>query len=724
MGDIASINFKPTKLSIQEKHNDRSVMPSYVLKSGGLGIECNRNAQEARALRNGMIEKAKEDYKRCFNQPFKAKSYLWSAVVNLKPDSTMQDLERLTECFKEKYGFQCYQIAIHRDEGHVDDEGKEHINHHAHLEFVTLDEHTGKSMFRKGLITREVMSEIQTLTALVLQMKRGEYKNDHIDEQGNLIKGTGRKRIEPRAYGQLMERERKARQESEKELKSESNSLKNKLRAILNTLEDRVIKILEIRGETIKGICEKVNATTTINQINACMDFIKEDITQLELDKQELEKRPTLERAQKLEQQARTAQQELVRERRAGQDNIKGFCKELRKAMAGRGFKREHFSRLEQLANQANEQAISFSEFQRLALAIFGEYGEVFREQYKDYISPDDLEAKRFEDFKSLCLLADRYNMPKVAIADEAKKRVENSIQQLKSGKISLENDLMELCKLVGAKWTIPEYAKEDIEKSIKELQVQAGKTQELTTRAESAEAKANNAENDKAELEGAINTTYSALIEGQKAGDELTALDKLTAVEVKGLEVLKTIDTQQGTITELEGQVNQQAGEIKELKGELTNKTQELVTATQNATQSTESKQKVDTAFNDLKAKYEALEGDYNALQTQNTEDKGKIQKLNDELARLEAQVSTSSAPANPSAQSNPYQSPEQEYTALIAEINKLDPQIAQTLLNHFWDNSLSFVHEARNTLEALKKGTPPPQPPLQPQSGGGKRI
>ncbi|WP_233702839.1 mobilization protein [Helicobacter felis] len=201
MGNIASINFKPTKLSIQEKHNDRSVMPSYVLKSGGLGIECNRNAQEARALRNGMIEKAKEDYKHCFNQPFKAKSYLWSAVVNLKPDSTMQDLERLTERLKERYGFQCYQIAIHRDEGHVDDEGKEHINHHAHLEFVTLHESTGKSMFRKGLITREVMSEIQTLTALVLQMKRGEYKNDRIDEQGNLIKGTGRKRIEPRAYG-------------------------------------------------------------------------------------------------------------------------------------------------------------------------------------------------------------------------------------------------------------------------------------------------------------------------------------------------------------------------------------------------------------------------------------------------------------------------------------------------------------------------------------------
>ncbi|WP_285602058.1 hypothetical protein [Helicobacter sp. NHP22-001] len=34
MGNIASINFKPTKNPIQEKHSDRCVAPSHVLKSG------------------------------------------------------------------------------------------------------------------------------------------------------------------------------------------------------------------------------------------------------------------------------------------------------------------------------------------------------------------------------------------------------------------------------------------------------------------------------------------------------------------------------------------------------------------------------------------------------------------------------------------------------------------------------------------------------------------
>ncbi|CRF52624.1 hypothetical protein HAL07_10890 [Helicobacter ailurogastricus] len=34
-----------------------------MLKSGGLGIECNRDAKEARALRDSLVEQAKINYK-------------------------------------------------------------------------------------------------------------------------------------------------------------------------------------------------------------------------------------------------------------------------------------------------------------------------------------------------------------------------------------------------------------------------------------------------------------------------------------------------------------------------------------------------------------------------------------------------------------------------------------------------------------------------------------
>uniref|UniRef100_UPI000CF0580A hypothetical protein n=1 Tax=Helicobacter felis TaxID=214 RepID=UPI000CF0580A len=128
MGNTSSINFKQTKNKVQTQHNDRSKEPSYLLpqedveKVGG-GVEVNRSADQAEALKNAIVKKAILDYKEYRGQKFQAKSYLWSAVVNIKPDTTMQDLERLATHFKNKYGFQCYQIAIHRDEGHKDEEG-------------------------------------------------------------------------------------------------------------------------------------------------------------------------------------------------------------------------------------------------------------------------------------------------------------------------------------------------------------------------------------------------------------------------------------------------------------------------------------------------------------------------------------------------------------------------------------------------------------------------
>ncbi|WP_104695976.1 hypothetical protein [Helicobacter salomonis] len=73
--------------------------------------------------------------------------------------------------------------------------------------------------------------------------------------------------------------------------------------------------------------------------------------------------------------------EQLKKERNARQDEIKSFCKELRKVMAGKGFKREHFSQLEQWVDQVQDQAVSFTEFQRVALAIFGDYGAVFAKE-------------------------------------------------------------------------------------------------------------------------------------------------------------------------------------------------------------------------------------------------------------------------------------------------------------------------------------------------------
>lgn len=198
MAQISSINFKKSN-PIQTQHNDRDLPPSYLI---GGKVECNLNHKEALALKNQIIKDAIEAYTKNTKQKFQAKSYEWSAVVNIKPDTTMNDLENLSKHFQEKYGFQCYQIAIHRDEGHINEQGEKIINHHAHIEFITLDKRTGKSMFRADLQKPKALRQIQSEVAEILKMERGVDKRK-----------SGAKRIEPRAYAVLKEKEKREKKQ-------------------------------------------------------------------------------------------------------------------------------------------------------------------------------------------------------------------------------------------------------------------------------------------------------------------------------------------------------------------------------------------------------------------------------------------------------------------------------------------------------------------------------
>lgn len=106
-------------------------------------------------------------------------------VAVIKPETTMNDLRELGSKLKERFGIECFQIHIHRDEGHIvtEDEAKAAkalgeevkegtilINHHAHLIFDWQDKKTGRSIKLKP----EDMREMQTIIAEVLGMERGE----------------------------------------------------------------------------------------------------------------------------------------------------------------------------------------------------------------------------------------------------------------------------------------------------------------------------------------------------------------------------------------------------------------------------------------------------------------------------------------------------------------------------------------------------------------------
>lgn len=169
-------------------HNDRTEAkePEYLLPVEHRGKnECDRSAIDAGKMIEDLYARAKENYKKQTGQSLQAKSYTWEAVINLNADHTLQDVQRLTKEIEKETGFTSVQIAIHRDEGHINERGIAERNLHAHVTFFTLDRQSGKQLYRKqatekqkaeGIVPmdRERLSKLQDLTAATLSMERGK----------------------------------------------------------------------------------------------------------------------------------------------------------------------------------------------------------------------------------------------------------------------------------------------------------------------------------------------------------------------------------------------------------------------------------------------------------------------------------------------------------------------------------------------------------------------
>lgn len=210
MGQISSLNFKKS-IAINIEHNNRSMPPTYLLVKGGKGFQSRYvafdGAKSAVESRDKYVEACQQAYLREKGKKFQAKSFLWSAVINLKESSTIDDVKKVKNYLEKETGFKCYQYSHHADEGYIDDDGVVQINYHAHLEFCTLDLATGINLQRK--LTPAKLRELQTGVAAVLQMERGEDKRI-----------SGRQRIEPRQYARAakMLKEKAAPEAEVKEL--------------------------------------------------------------------------------------------------------------------------------------------------------------------------------------------------------------------------------------------------------------------------------------------------------------------------------------------------------------------------------------------------------------------------------------------------------------------------------------------------------------------------
>lgn len=150
-----------------ENHNQRFITPKYLISPSNDNVH----------IGDFSIQKKREEIENKYLQNVgqkmqKKATPIREAVVLLPNDdneANIQKLFLLSDRLQEQYGIKAFQWHIHNDEGHIEKEtGEIKYNYHSHIVFDWTDD-KGKSI----KLNKQDMSEIQTITAEVMEMERG-----------------------------------------------------------------------------------------------------------------------------------------------------------------------------------------------------------------------------------------------------------------------------------------------------------------------------------------------------------------------------------------------------------------------------------------------------------------------------------------------------------------------------------------------------------------------
>jgi cysteinyl-tRNA synthetase len=183
-----------------------------------------------------------------------------SAIVNLDERHGPDDIQKLIKYLEEKLGTKVIQVAIHKDEGYINENGERHINYHAHIEMVGLD-NEGRSIRKK--LDRKTLREIQTDIAKILGMERGQD-----------VRKTRRKRLNTYQYKEAMRIKEAEIAELKKELKNKEEIIK-KLRKNNEKIMKENEELKAEKARLIKALKDIRRAIKTLNKYVAA--YNKED---------------------------------------------------------------------------------------------------------------------------------------------------------------------------------------------------------------------------------------------------------------------------------------------------------------------------------------------------------------------------------------------------------------------------------------------------------------
>lgn len=170
-----SIHFEACNVSKSQLHNSRKQDLDYIFKE--LSDDNESMYLDPRSLKD--IEKEIQlKYKEKIDRKMPSNTVpIREAVVVIDENTTMFDLQKLADEVEKLFKWQPLQIHIHRDEGYVksakNKTEEKVLNLHAHLVFNCQDQEKGKM----HKIDKIKLSKLQTITADVLDMQRGQSSN-------------------------------------------------------------------------------------------------------------------------------------------------------------------------------------------------------------------------------------------------------------------------------------------------------------------------------------------------------------------------------------------------------------------------------------------------------------------------------------------------------------------------------------------------------------------
>lgn len=263
------INFKAVT-SYSEEHNQRLIQPDYLIE-GYDGLPKNVSiVDDTIANRRTSIDQLyKEKVKQKIQDqmtPIKEAVIVMDKICFVTEDrkisvqAGIHRLNKLNSELKKRYGIEAFQTYIHFDEGKESEDGKPvnvfDRNIHAHIVFDWQNKETG----RMAKLGRKEMMAIQTLTADIMGLQRGEL---HSKAQ----------RLEHKEYRATI----KDFKEQIKQLGEELDIKKSKIKLLIKNSAD-----LKPSNNNLSELqMKKTNLIATLNNLKEKLNLLK--TKQLEL---------------------------------------------------------------------------------------------------------------------------------------------------------------------------------------------------------------------------------------------------------------------------------------------------------------------------------------------------------------------------------------------------------------------------------------------------------